>query len=146
MKYYCDSSLNSDEKWKHLLNNIVKISDTVEFNVLQMNYADVLDNELLKEGYSIMDYPDGKLYSSGKCIQFPLTENVKNFVLLKSYADWYNFCIEDPSFRSGGKELLATVTHENYVIMLLSEKQREELNIQGFEFEIEWNHKKTNQK
>jgi len=137
-KYYIDNSIESDEQWKFLLNLVFKVADTIEFNILMKSYKSILDKELLSEVPQVFPGKTGKIYSTSKYIQFPLTDVMRNFMLLKKYSEWYNYCIEDPAFLKEGKELLATITHENYVIMLLSEEQRGVLNSKGFNFDVEW--------
>ena len=139
MRYYCDNTINSNEKWQYLLSLVVTECDHVAFNVLQKNFESVLEKDLINEAETLNYKKNEKIYSSGKQLLFPLNEKVLKFINSKEYNEWKNFCIEDPSFMKDGKEILATITHENYIIMLLSEKQRVMLNSKGFEFKIKWN-------
>jgi len=56
----------------------------------------------------------------------------------KKYAIWLNYNLEDIALLQNGKEILSTITHENYVIMLMTESQRNELNNNGFGFFSDW--------
>ncbi len=139
MKYYIDTSIEDDAKWKYMIASILQKAETVEFNILYKRHEKSLEKEF-GEDFKLASYLSNvkKIYSSGKCVQFPLTENIKNILMSKDYSSWNNNYIEDPSFRKNGEEIFATITHEHYVIMLLSETERLSLNSQGFEFETEW--------
>ncbi|MDF1574152.1 MAG: hypothetical protein P1P86_03040 [Bacteroidales bacterium] len=137
-KYYCDSSVKSDAQWRHLLDLALEGADTVEFNALSKDYKSSLAEVLPGEPYEIIKTREGKIYQSGDIIRFHLSENVKQFLLKKEYANWKNYFIEDVCLISKGKEILSTVSHEHYIIMPLSEAQRQELNNEGFSFDFEW--------
>ncbi len=116
-KYYCDSSVKTDDQWK---------------------YQSLLEKELPNEPYEIIDSRSGKIYQSGSILRFHLTDNIKRFILQKAYSDWKNYFIEDVCFLSEGREILSTVSHEDYIIMPLNEDQRQNLNNKGFDFDVEW--------
>lgn len=137
-KYYCDSSAKTDEQWKYLLGLVLELSDMVEFNILFRKYKSSIEEEFPNESYKIIDTRIGKIYQIGKIIQIQLSDTVKRYILQKDYTDWKNYFIEDVCFLSKGKEILSTVSHENYIIMPLSEDQRQELNNKGFDFDMEW--------
>ena len=140
IKYYCDTSYdkNSNSQWEYLLEYAFRRADQVEFNILRsdsrlkmilLDFADdIVDKECRKD----------KIYKTGKFIRFNLSENVKEFIRSKSYNDWLNYAIEDISFLKEGNEFLATITHENYIIVQLEESERVDLNMIGFNFNSEW--------
>ncbi len=137
LKYYCDESLKDDEsvKWTYLLDYAFGNADEVEFNILDS------DDELEKITSDFSDYitnkgkRKNKIYASGQFIRFKLTEKVKEFIKDKSYADWAGKNLEDISFLKNGKEFFATISHENYVILQMTEQQKTDLNNKGFNFE-----------
>lgn len=140
LKYYCDRSFkrDDDKKWFFLLEIAFNKCDTVEFNILRKGYNTVPEiNELLQQQIRKSKKKD-KIYSSGYSIEFRWNDKLKDFIKSKSYAEWYSFYFEDIAFLRDGKEILSTITHENYVIMLMTDYQREELNKKGFNFSSDW--------
>jgi len=137
-KYYCNKNIIRDDQWKYLVGLVLRDTDTIEFNILSRRYKSFLHSTLSGMFYEVIEKREGKIYQTGEFLRFPFTDGIKQFILHKDYADWRNHFIEDVCFISNGIEVLSTVTHENYIIMLLSEHQRHELNNNGFEFEIEW--------
>lgn len=117
---------------------MLRDTDTIEFNILSRSYKSFLYSTLPGEFYEVIEKREGKIYQSGEFLRFPFTDGIKQFILHKEYADWMNHFIEDVCFISKGIEVLSTITLENYVIMLLSEHQRQELINNGYEFEVEW--------
>jgi hypothetical protein len=139
-KYYLDNTLQKtdQDKWLELLDYAFGIAEQVEFNILNRPFGkpDIpadLSIDLVDQGKR-----KDKIYHSGKFIRFQLTKSIKEFIISKSYSDWYNFYIEDISFLKDGIEFFATITHENYVIVQLSESYRNDLNKKGFHFDSEW--------
>ena len=138
-KYYCDSTFNKNDnfKWQKLIDIAIKSCDFVEFNVLKKEYLEVdeineLKNALIKHGKR-----KNKIYSSGNCLKFKLSKKVISFIKAKEYPDWYNYYLEDISFIKNCTEMLSTITHENYVIMLIKPEDVVSLNKEGFDF-VEW--------
>jgi hypothetical protein len=135
-QYYLDRSFKGDveNKWNYLLDLAFQKADQVEFNVLfprELSHA----IEPVKH-YQIKSLPtQNKIYKSGKTIRFNLTEDVKRFIASKPYFDWRNFVIEDISFLKQNVEFLATITHENYIIIKLNRDVYCTLNALGFELE-----------
>jgi hypothetical protein len=70
--------------------------------------------------------------------RFLLTPEVIIEVKNKTYQEWDNYDSEDPAFYQENILLLGTITHEDLVVVLLNEKDRGELNNQGFDFWCEW--------
>ena len=67
-----------------------------------------------------------------------MTDKLKGFIKSKKYYEWYNFFLEDVSFIKDNVEFMATITHENYVILQMTEIQRNNLNINGYNFWSDW--------
>jgi hypothetical protein len=139
-KYYLDYTLQKtdQDKWLELLDYAFVMAEQVEFNILDRTFGkpDIpadLSIDLIDQGKR-----KDKIYYSGNFIRFQITKNLKEFITSKLYSDWYNFYIEDISFLKNGIEFFATITHENYVIVQLSESYRDDLNKKGFHFDSEW--------
>ncbi len=140
MRYYCDSFFkqDDDEKWFYLLDIAFSKCNTVEFNILLKGYNTVSEiNELSK--YLIRkSKKNEKIFVSGYSIEYLLNDSLKSFIKSKRYIDWRNYHLEDIALLQNGQEILSTITHENYVIMLMSENQRNELNSKGFDFSFDF--------
>jgi hypothetical protein len=137
-RYYCYDSIKKEdnEKWQYLLDYAFQKADTVEFNILY-SYDLITEIEGLKVSLLETGKRENKLYP-GNYVRFRLSDPVKHFIRSKNYSDWYNFNLEDISFLQNGKEFFATITHQDYIILDLTEKQRKELNEMGFDFWCEW--------
>jgi hypothetical protein len=139
-KYYCDDSVkkNDNEKWNYLLNYSFQIADAVEFNLLFRNQK--LPNEIQSLFVDLIEKKKdtNKIYFSGESLKFRLTDRIKDFIKSKKYSDWKNYYLEDISFIKGTTEFFATITHENYIILQMTQSQRSELNQNGFNFWCEW--------
>ena len=70
--------------------------------------------------------------------RFILTPAVIAEVRAKSYNEWNNYEAEDPAFYQEDVLLLGTITHEDYVVMRLSESERMILKNQGIDFWCNW--------
>jgi hypothetical protein len=137
-KYYCDSSIKSDVKWKSLLKRVIYECDSVEFNILDKNYQSTINNLLPGKNFIIKEKREGKIYSTGKYLSFVLDNSIIEFIFSMDYSEWHNFSMEDLCLVKNNIDILSTITHENYVILLMTEQQKEELNYNGFNFDVEW--------
>jgi hypothetical protein len=136
-KTYLDRSFKNDDdiKWQYLLSFAFDLAEEVSFNILSRK------KELPQEIKDL--YPDlilretnfKKLYPTKNSISFNLTERLKTFILSKSYSDWNNYYLEDISFYKNNQEFFATITHENYIVIIVDENQIKDLNTKGFRFE-----------
>ena len=75
-----------------------------------------------------------KIYASGKFRRYKITDSIKNFVWHKEYLTWKNYQFEDLSLLKNNVEILATITHENYIFISISEQERVFLNEKGYDF------------
>jgi hypothetical protein len=143
-KYYIDSQFRNypENFWKDILDIAFTKADSVEFNQLffKGKYPYELD-DLQSSLIDVLEKPK-RLYPGRKVFRYRITKKILGFINSKGYKDWENYFFEDISFRSNGEEFLATITHENYVIMLLTEDERSKLNSRGYNFDIEWNEKR----
>lgn len=140
LKYYCDDTFYSEDndKWSFLLDYAFERADAVEFNVLYLKKKfpqeiDSLSCDIIGEGRR-----KDKIYVSGDYIRYRLSEELKRFIKSKEYKDWKNFDLEDISFLKYDEEFLATITHENYIIIQATEEHRDILNKKGFNFWCQW--------
>lgn len=140
MRYYCDGSFNQDddEKWFYLLDVAFSKCNTVEFNILLKGYNTVSEIMELSKYLIQKSKKKEKIFVSGYSVEYLLNDSLKHFIKSKRYIDWQNYHLEDIALLQNGKEILSTITHENYVIMLMSENQRNELNSKGFDFSSDW--------
>ena len=133
-KYALLENLQDNKKWLDLLNIYIDKADFVEFNTLfdpqKLNpEIQAIESDLVEKGTR-----QGKIFSSGIFQRFKLIEKVKNFILSRQYQDWQNYQFEDLSLLNGKIEILATITHENYIFALMDEQQRKYLLENGFDF------------
>ncbi|MCX2742022.1 hypothetical protein [Pontibacter anaerobius] len=127
-------SIAENEKWIALLIPYLEQADSVEFNTLydptNLNQElESLKSDLIEEGER-----SDKIYPSGIYRRYRLSERVRKFILSKPYKDWSNYQFEDLSLMKDGAEILATITHENYVFAQMTEEERKEFNEKGYEF------------
>ena len=139
-KYYCDESItnNDQDKWLILLEYAYNIADQVEFNIL---FSDAGLDELLTElsqDLAQKGKRKDKIYRSGEFVRYRLSDRLKGFIQSKKYSDWHSFYFEDISFLKDGEEFFATITHENFVIIRLTENERINFNKRGFHFDGDW--------
>jgi hypothetical protein len=137
LKYYCCDEFDS-WSWKYLLRQVFPKSSFVEFN--QLNIKENLPSELYwMEEFRLNKVSEHKIYKSGTQHRFQLTSKIKNFILSKEYQEWCNTYFEDMSFFNEDEiELLATVSHENYVIKFMTEHERSDLKNKGINFWSDW--------
>ena len=134
MKYSLTESLKAHDKWVELLTEKMKEAEYVEFNTLY-DYSNLLPeledlkSELVEEGRR-----KDKIYPSGKYRRYKLTSKLKDFILSKKYDSWANYQFEDLSLIKNEKEILATITHENYIYIMTTDEERKEFNKRGFDF------------
>ncbi len=127
-------SIADNQKWIKLLSTYLEQADFVEFNTLYDSTNLNPELEALKPDLVEQGRRSDKIYSSGIFRRYKLSSRVKDFILSKPYKDWNNYQFEDLSLLKDGTEILATITHENYVFAQMFEQERVELNKQGFEF------------
>jgi hypothetical protein len=135
-KYFIDETISKkdNDKWLKILEFAFERADGVEFNILKS------DNELQKilakfqDDFIEKNRRKNKIYANGKFIRFKLSDRLKEFVKSKKISTWKNYCLEDISLLNGSTEILATITHENYIYLLLTELEAEDFNNQGFNF------------
>lgn len=140
IKYYCDESLknNDQDKWVFLLDYAFNKADQVEFNILysENGLTKILTD--LSDDFIEKGKRKEKIYRHGQFIRYNLSDKMKSFIKSKKYSDWYTFFFEDISFLKEGKEFFATITHENFIIIQLTEGERNYLNNNGFHFDSDW--------
>lgn len=127
-------SIADNQQWLILLSIYLEQADFAEFNVLysptNLNpELEALEPDLVEAGKR-----SDKFYASGDFRRYRLSPRVKEFILSKPYNAWRNYQFEDLSLLKDGTEILATITHENYIFACMSEQERADLNVQGFEF------------
>jgi hypothetical protein len=129
-------SIVTDERWFELLNTYLEKADFAEFNLLYDSLELIQEIEVIEPDLIEESERKNKIYSSGTSRRYRLTERVKKFILSKSYKDWSNYQLEDLSLIKDNVEILATITHENYVFAQMNEEERERLNEQGYDFGV----------
>ncbi|PTX22267.1 hypothetical protein C8N40_10189 [Pontibacter mucosus] len=133
-RFALSESIADNQKWLILLNIYLEQADFAEFNVLYdpsnlLPELEALEQDLVEAGKR-----NDKFYASGTSRKYRLSSRVKDLILSKPYNAWRNYQFEDLSLLKDGMEILATITHENYIFARMSEQERAELNGQGFEF------------
>ena len=134
--YYCDSTFDQEDnnKWQKLVNVAVSSCDYIEFNILKKDYSNVKEISDISDALIEKHKRKNKIYPSGYCLRYKLCEKVIAFIKSKDYVAWNNYYLEDPSFIKDDLEILSTITHENYVIMLMASDEQKKLNKEGFNF------------
>ncbi len=106
---------DNESKWKQVKEYILPIADHVEFNIL---YSDsTLDDFLIEyeDSIELISEKKEKTYKSGKVLRLVLTNKVKRFVESKSFEDFNNWILEDPSFYIDDNEVISTISHEGQI-------------------------------
>jgi hypothetical protein len=70
--------------------------------------------------------------------RFRLTSGIISEVRNKKYLSWDSTDLEDPAFYQDDILLLGTISHEDVVVMLLDEPDRNVLNSRGYSFYEEY--------
>jgi len=123
---------NIEEKWQEVKSYASERCDAIAFNVLYdcneyFAFLEEMQDELLSRE---VDFD--KEYASGEPILFRYTKKMKNFMKEKSFEFFKNYFIEDPSFYIDGKEVISTITHENYIILADEFQDLEYFQAKGF--------------
>lgn len=136
-KYYIDNSIDQ-QKWEAIVAEALSMADAVEFNYLYKKKKVPPEVAILKDEVIADGVRKDKVYPAGEFIRYRLGKEVIDFVRSKELSHWQNFPLEDISFLKDGIEFLATVSHEGYVVLLMTEEEKETRNSQGFHFDFEW--------
>lgn len=132
-KYALTETVKDNQLWFELLKSKIKESDYAEFNLLYrkdlLPEIKKLENHLVDKG-SRQD----KIYVSGEFRRYELTDEVIEFIVSKPYKKWNNYQLEDLSLIKNNIEVLATITHENYIFVRMTEEERIRYNSKGYEF------------
>ncbi|WP_188816312.1 hypothetical protein [Hymenobacter cavernae] len=111
-------------KWSRILMYALDNSNEILFNILfeGKEFTDIINylRESILGIYNIAP----KIYNSGKVIRLALNEDTKRFILDKKWAEWKGFPLEDVSFIKDDIELVATITHEDYILINLTDEEK----------------------
>lgn len=139
-KYYADRTLKKTDqlKWIFLIDFAIETAEEIEFNIFRKSneYYALIDN--FEKDILVQGIRKDKIYHSGEFIRLKRSEGLINYIKTKPYSRWYSNDLQDISFLKNGVEFFATITHENHVILKMSESKRAELNKMGFDFEYAW--------
>jgi len=140
IRYYCDNSFHKYDQWKweYLLDYVFEKADQVEFNILRKNDPVPFEISAISDDLIGFEKRKNKMFYRGMSAKYSLTIQVKAFIKSKQYKEWFRYYYEDISFLLHNQEILATITHEDHVIMLLTETQKNELTNLGYDFWCEW--------
>jgi hypothetical protein len=141
MRFWCDESIGKKDKDKieRILDYAFNLADEVEFNILYQADKELsatiesIQSDVTKRGQRF-----DKIYNGVEFVRFRLTDNVKAFIKLKGLFGWANSQLEDISFLSNGFEFLGTISHENHLILQMTDEQRKTFNENGFSFEYDY--------
>lgn len=134
MQYAISENEIPDELWKALLQEKIAEADTVEFNQLFKNGELTDEINALNACLTKKHMGKHKIYSGFQTYRYSLSESVIDFILSKQQLGWLNYEFEDFALLKGETEILATITHERYLFLLLDEEQRQYWNARGFDF------------
>ncbi len=119
MKKSFDLPGNEQFIWASLVDVALKVSDKVQFNILFKgeeleNFFKNYKNARIRKEKDVWN----KFYTSGDIVE--LTINKKEPLILNNldgFSYWKNNFIEDPSFWIGEHEILASISHEDMVMV-----------------------------
>ncbi|MEZ4986492.1 MAG: hypothetical protein R2795_15885 [Saprospiraceae bacterium] len=104
--------------WEVLVARALIHSDTIKFNILY--HLTKEDEEFLQGlGGSVTEgVRSDKFYATSKIVVFSSKEIEQKMIeFLKNFGYWKNKFIEDPSFWKQNEEILASITHEELVMV-----------------------------
>lgn len=107
----------NNSKWEDVLNYVLPRATHVEFNIL---YSDAELNQFLekyKDAVVEIFKRKKKIYASGKVLRLELSDKVHEFVRSRSFEEYKNWILEDPSFYIDDKEVIATISHEDQIYL-----------------------------
>ena len=103
--------------WNNLVQRALSNSDVVKFNILY-NGKELSQFINGLKGTAKIEKSSNKFYSTGKVVKLILESCDAEFLSsLMKFGFWKNKFIEDPSFWKGDNELLASITHEDMVMV-----------------------------
>ncbi len=117
MKKSIDLSNEDSLLWQFIIKKTVEFAEVVEFNILYEDEEILLFIEEYFSDYIGENISKEKFYKTGKSIRFKISEKMKSFLRQQSFSYWYNKSLEDPSFFCKDKEILATITHEDLLVL-----------------------------
>jgi hypothetical protein len=137
MRFWCDESIarKDNDKIECILDYAFSLADEVEFNILYEGDKELfrtihsIQSDIIKRGQRF-----DKIYNGVEFIRFTLTDKVKTFVKANGLFGWTNSQLEDISFLRNGFEFLGTISHENFLILQMTDDQRRTFNDKGFNF------------
>jgi hypothetical protein len=136
-KYFLINNLKFNGKfndiWLNILDLILPKAEFIEFNIYDSKkQLDAFINDWQEEFIEI-GRKRNKTYSSGNFIRFKLSERLKEFVASKKIKEWRIYGLEDISFLQNDIEILATITHENYLYLFLTDEEKNLFNKLGLD-------------
>jgi hypothetical protein len=126
------------QKWLRLLEYVLPETDFIEFNVFEKktqldSFINKWHSEFIEKGQD-----KKKIYSHGEFIRFRLSKEFREVIKSQGINSWRNYGLEDISFYRSETELLAVISHENYIYLLANNAVAEALNKEcDFSFEID---------
>ncbi|MFD2785047.1 hypothetical protein [Hymenobacter rubripertinctus] len=132
--YFLDAAFGQRaHQWPALLERVL----------LSVNYLAL--NQLLRQGplsdifrQAQVALPQQVARVYGATHRFRLTPAIQAYCRAMQYLDWPANDFEDPAFYCNGQLVLGTISHEDYVVLWLSEAEKEALNQQGYDFWCRW--------
>ena len=132
--YFCDDNFSSQPRpWAALLAQVLP-----KANYLELNRFLLLGPlpDLFREARVALPQQAKRVYKATH--RFWLTPTLRAYCLALPYSGWQNGDFEDPAFYQDDQLLVGTITHENYVVLQLSETEKALLNEQGYDFRSQW--------
>jgi hypothetical protein len=128
--------LEIKSSWPKLLDFFYDKADMLSFNVLYHDQDFEKIKEHLSSSISKDPTPKPKLYESGTTLRLTPDDLVRGFLFSKGYSDWEGFCLEDMSFWEEGIEVMATITHEDYIFIIDSTVNRNFIDSLNLAYQI----------
>ncbi len=129
----CRDDSTREKQWTELVQFFLPLADSAEFNFLYRPLANEVQLEQVLPNIIWQHRVNSGLYPGYKA-HYKLTDDVIKFIIGRTFEDWSNFFFEDVALVKGKVELLATITHEKYIVCLLDSKQLSTFESRGFDF------------
>ncbi|WP_156126166.1 hypothetical protein [Hymenobacter sp. DG25B] len=134
-KYFLQESFNKlpATRWGELLDKALPKANYLELNQL---WSKARLSPVLAQAQVFLPANIPRVYKATH--RFSLTPEVVAYIKGVAFHDWKNGAFEDPALYHDNTLLLGTISHEDYVVLPLTEDERAQLNGQGFDIWCEW--------
>jgi hypothetical protein len=135
VKYYCQKNFEDlpKQSWALLIDKVLVEATHLEVSMI---FSEIAFSRAFINALTYLPENIHRVYAATH--RFQLTSAVVTEVRNIEYLSWDSDKLENPAFYQNDILFLGTISHEDLVIMLLSEPDRNELNSMGFSFVEEY--------